>query len=305
MTKQKEPVIKTISISKINILNPRVRNQKIFQSITKNIEDVGLKRPITVRHGSEMTSKDYDLICGQGRMEAFIQLGRKTIPAIVLDASEEQALIMSLVENMARRHHRTIDLLQGVEVLKSQGYDNKTIAAKTGLTLDYINDVLFLLEHGEQRLLAAVEAGSMPITVAVKIAETPSEEVQNALQDAYDNNLLRGKKLIEAKKILELRKRFGKISRGGGPGAHRNRGSENITMREVVKIYNKEIDRKRLLSRRADSTDRAMVFVTQALRILLNDDGFKKVLDAEKLNRIPKQLADLCAGNASDLKGDM
>ncbi len=41
------------------------------------------------------------------------------------------------------------------------------IAAKTGLSYDYISSVLFLLEHGEQRLLAAVEAGNMPITVAV------------------------------------------------------------------------------------------------------------------------------------------
>ena len=303
MSKPKEPIIKTIAINKINVLNPRVRNQKIFQSIAKNIEIVGLKRPITVRHGSEVPGKEYDLICGQGRMEAFMQLGRKTIPAIIVDASEEQALIMSLVENLARRHYRTMDLLQGVEILKSQGYDNKTIAAKTGLTVDYINDVLFLLEHGEQRLLAGVEAGSMPITVAVKIAESPNEEVQNALQDAYDNNLLRGKKLIEAKKILELRKRFGKMSRGGIHTSRNNRNAEAITARDVMKIYTKEVERKRLLNRRAASTDRAIIFVVEAMRCLLRDEAFKKLLEAERLHRMPKQLADLCAGSPTSIKG--
>ena len=233
MNKIKEPPIKMIAINQINILNPRVRNQKIFHSMAESIRDVGLKRPITLRQGSAAKDKDYDLICGQGRMEAFMQMGKKAIPAIVIDASEEQALIRSLVENLARRQHRTMDLLQGVEILKSQGYDNKAIAAKTGLSQDYINSVLFLLEHGEQRLLTAVEAGMMPITVAVKIAESPNDDVQLALQDAYDRNLLRGNKLIEAKKLLEKRKRFGKASHGGGHGKHQNRGSEQITAREV------------------------------------------------------------------------
>ena len=302
MNNPKEPDIKTISISKINVLNPRVRNQKIFQSIVKNIEDVGLKRPIIVRQGSVAADKEYDLICGQGRMEAFMQLSKKTIPAIIVDANEEEALIMSLVENLARRHHRTMDLLQGVEILKSQGYDNKAIATKTGLTIEYINDILFLLEHGEQRLLAAVEAGSMPITVAVKIAESPNGEIQSALQDAYDNNLLRGKKLIEAKRILELRSRFGKMSHGGIHNTHHNRESGKITAHEVMKIYNKEVERKRLQNRRAASTDKEIIFVVEAMRFLLKDDSFKELLVTEKLTHMPKQLADLCSVNAPSAK---
>jgi ParB family chromosome partitioning protein len=303
MSKTKEPPIKTISIDRINILNPRVRNQKIFESIAKNIKDVGLKRPITVREGSSVRGKDYDLVCGQGRMEAFIQMGRKTIPAIVIDASEEEALLKSLVENLARRQHRTMDLLQAVEILKSQGYDNKDIAAKTGLSKDYINGVLFLLEHGEQRLLAAVEAGTIPITVAVQIATSPNDDVQIALQEAYDSNLLRGKKLVEAKKMLEQRKRFGKISHGGGHGNHRHRGSAQITAHEVLKIYEKEVDRKRVLTRKANAADNAMVFITEALRRLLKDKAFKNILEAEELTNMPKPLADLCAGKSSGLQG--
>src|ERR1700684_2132725 len=112
-----------ILIDKINILNPRVRNPKVFKEIATNIAQVGLKRPITVtpcRSGIE--GKDYDLVCGQGRLEAFIASGQKEIPAMVIDASEEQALIMSLVENLARRQYRNLDLLQGIEILRKQGY---------------------------------------------------------------------------------------------------------------------------------------------------------------------------------------
>jgi ParB family chromosome partitioning protein len=294
MSKQKIPAIKMIDIDKIHILNPRVRNPKLFQAIADNIAQVGLKRPITVRSESEVNGKDYDLVCGQGRLEAFLQAGKKQIPAIVIDASEEQALVMSLVENMARRHHRATDILQGVEILKRQGYSVKTISNKTGLTVEYIYDVLLLLEQGEQRLLAAVEAGNMPITVAVTIAKSPNDSIQQALQDAYDNNLLRGRKLLEAKKLLELRKRFGKASGGGGYGRHRNRDSEHVSAREVLKIYEKEVSRKRLLTRKADATSSCMVFIIEALRHLMKDKAYRAILESEGLTAMPKRLSELC-----------
>lgn len=123
MTKGKgkrESQIKMIPIDKINILNPRARNQKVFLDIATNMTQVGLKRPITVTpclSGAE--GKEYDLICGQGRIEAFLTCGQTEIPAIVIDANEEQALIMGLVENLARRQHRATDLLQGVDPVRS------------------------------------------------------------------------------------------------------------------------------------------------------------------------------------------
>lgn len=160
MSRQVNMSVEMIPIERINILNPRVRNPKLFDSIVQNIAKVGLKRPITVmRCRSKAEGKDYDLVCGQGRLEAFMACGQKIIPAMIIDASEEQALIMSLVENVARRRHRPIDLLQGVEILRRQGYDAKAIAAKIGHSTDYTNNVITLLEHGEERLVTAVEGG--------------------------------------------------------------------------------------------------------------------------------------------------
>ena len=90
--------VKLIPIDKINILNPRVRNQKVFKDIVANIAQVGLKRPVTVtRCHSGVPGKDYDLICGQGRIEAFITRGQTKIPALVIDVDEETALIMFTV----------------------------------------------------------------------------------------------------------------------------------------------------------------------------------------------------------------
>ena len=90
-----------ISIEDIHILNPRVRNQIIAEEIRQNIRSVGLKRPITVSPRNDAKSgKKYDLVCGQGRLEAYISAGETEIPCVVRKVSEEDAHIMSLVENM-------------------------------------------------------------------------------------------------------------------------------------------------------------------------------------------------------------
>lgn len=84
--------LENIPIEKINILNPRERNRKIANEIKKNIEDVGLKRPITVSRRLDFTDgKEYDLVCGQGRLEAYIANNQKC-SAKQLTAQDVQAL---------------------------------------------------------------------------------------------------------------------------------------------------------------------------------------------------------------------
>ena len=287
--------IRMIPIDRINILNPRIRNKKIFDDITHNIVQVGLKRPITVTtcHSKQM-DKDYDLICGQGRLEAFSAVGQTQIPAFVIDTTHEDALIMSLVENLARRQHRSLDLLQGIALLQKQGYEPADVAKKTGLGLDYVKNILNLLERGEERLVTAVEAGHIPLTVAVDIALAGPDD-QQALQEAYESKKLRGKKLMIAKRLLESRRRRGKATRSGSQGS-RNRQAQSITANDVLKVYQKEVDRKRLLTRKADATHHKLLFVIEAMRGLLKEEAFSTLLRAENMTSMPKQLKTLIDG---------
>ena len=74
--------------------------------VVDSIRMLGLKRPIKVNTmiGSD-GEPSYGLACGPGRIEAFRELGHTEIPAIVTGASEQDCLVMSLVENCARRQH--------------------------------------------------------------------------------------------------------------------------------------------------------------------------------------------------------
>lgn len=292
---KRETRIQLIDIDKINVLNPRIRNQKVFKDIAVNISQVGLKRPVTVTPTkSKVEGKDYDLICGQGRIEAYLACGQKSIPALVVDASEEEALIMSLVENLARRQHRATDLLQGVEVLQKQGYDSKEIAEKTGLSVEYVQGVRNLLERGEERLLEAVEAGQMPIALAIRIAEGPEDE-QHALQEAYESKQLRGKKLLLAKRLLENRRRRGKTFAEDGR-RRSGKSDRGLSAKAVLEVYQREVDRKRRLTRKYDFVTNQLAFITAALRQLLAEDNFRTLLKAEQLTSIPKPLAILLDG---------
>jgi ParB family transcriptional regulator, chromosome partitioning protein len=64
-----------IPINKIVIANPRSRNRKKWAEIVASISAVGLKRPVTVsrRDGPTSDGKQFNLVCGQGRIEALVQ----------------------------------------------------------------------------------------------------------------------------------------------------------------------------------------------------------------------------------------
>src|SRR6266404_2680848 len=126
--------VEQIPIALIDVINPRARNRKIFKEIVGSIAQLGLKKPITVARRTHSDGARYDLVCGEGRLEAYRQLGQTRIPALVIEASGEDCLIMSLVENLARRQRRALDLLHDIEGLKRRGYDETEIARKTDLS---------------------------------------------------------------------------------------------------------------------------------------------------------------------------
>jgi ParB family transcriptional regulator, chromosome partitioning protein len=290
MNKSKGKVIKTIRtipIDEIRFLNPRARNRRNFQEIVQSIAKVGLKRPITVSpRKTETDSAHYDLVCGQGRIEAFIQLGQTEIPAIVIEAEESDCLVMSLVENCARRQHRAIDLLQDIGTLRGRGYSDHEIAAKIGVSSDYIRMIGTLFEKGEERLVAAVEAGILPINMAIEIARSSDEDVQHALTQAYIEKKLRGKKLVAVRRIIEQRRRSGKQIHDSRFG-RRDGARRPLTGESIIRVYRQEADRQKLLVKKAEVTQSRLLFIVEAIRELRDDENFANLLRAESLDSMP------------------
>jgi len=275
-----------ISIDQIEVRNPRDRNEKVFSEIVESIRLVGLKKPITVTHHANKTFP-YQLICGEGRLKAFNVLGETLIPARIIDVDEEEALIMSLVENIARKHHRALELINCIGRLSDLGYDKHIISKKIGLAPDYIQGIITLLKNGEERLLFAVEQKRIPLNIALMIANTTNNNIdmQLALQDAYESGLLKGQQLLQAKKIIDHRHISGK-SMGYGK-SHRN---NKITANDIVKTYQKEVERQKTTIKKAEQIQQRLAFILGALSQLKKDEHFATLLRAESLDDLPQYI---------------
>jgi ParB family chromosome partitioning protein len=280
------PEICMVPVHSINVLNPRARNRKVFNELVTSIAHLGLKKPITVSR--RLGSNVYDLVCGQGRLEAFIALGQKEIPAMVVDAEEEDCFVMSLVENLARRNHTSIELMSEIGTLKQRGYSIPEIAAKTDFSTEYIYAICYLLENGEERLLNGVERGIIPHSVAMEIAKAKDGDVQAALAEAYENKSLPGNQLLAIRRIIEIRNTSGKGMRGGRGSGTRTRATADL----LVRAFRKETDRQKVLLKKATLAQSRLLFIVNALRRLLTDDHFVTLLRAEAIQSMPLSLAE-------------
>jgi ParB family chromosome partitioning protein len=289
MNNREEATIQMIPIEKINVLNPRVRHKQKFQQIVSNISNLGLKRPITVsQHKNKYGEESFDLVCGQGRLEAFIALGQKEIPAVVINVSKEECFLMSLVENLARRQHVNIEIFREIGKLRERGYKFTEIARKTDTNPEYVRGIIRLLEGGEERLILAVEKGQIPISIAVEISATDDEDAQVALLNAYESKKLRGRALIRVRRLIEQRRSKGKSLRGGIPKI----AKKNISVAALVRTYRQEVERQKLLVKKAKLCESRLIFIVSALKELFDDENFVNLLRAESLSSMPKYLAE-------------
>ncbi len=137
--------------------------------------------------------------------------------------------------------------------------------------------------------MRSVESGQVPISIAVQISEADDTELQEILQQAYENKLLRGRRLIAAKRLIEQRRRRGKELPVNGQWHKRDRA---LSSNSLIRAYREDVDRKRLLIRKANATRDQLIFVTEALRKLFADENFVTLLRAEELDTLPQNLAE-------------
>lgn len=287
MNQHDESPVQLIPLDEINIVNDRKRGKEKFKEIVASIKKLGLKKPITV---TPTTGKygggKYDLVCGQGRLLAFRVLGEKAIPARVRNLSTEDVLLMSLVENLARRQVQSAELLGEIAAMKQRGYTVTQIASKTDLTSRYVSGVLRLLSHGEHALLQAVEKRRVPLSVAIEIATSDDQGVQKALHDAYEQNLLRGRKLLKVREFIE--KRRSGLKGRTVPGDD----GRTVSARKMLHAYRDETARQQAVIKQAQRCQRQLLYVTSALKRLVANENFINLLRAESLDSMPQYLAE-------------
>jgi len=281
-----------IPIERIRVLNPRPRDKTKFEQIIQSIKNLGLKKPIQVslRSAEEGTEPGYDLVCGQGRMEAFLALGHKEIPAIVVEVSREERLLRSLVENMARRLPSRLALMNEIERLKADGYSNVEIGKKLDIADGTVGGYIALKKAGEERLLDAAINGKIPLGVAMDIAKAHSPELQRELLKGFESKDLNQFAIRTVKRLIDQRRFVGK---GRDTDADKKKSRTNAE--GLINAFKRESQKQKLMVKKARLCDAKLVITLAALGKLLGDENFFNLLRAELLADIPQCLQDKLA----------
>ncbi|WP_407274235.1 ParB/RepB/Spo0J family partition protein [Dickeya ananatis] len=279
--------ITMIEIKKIKFLNPRTRSKVIHDQIKDSIKKRGLTKPITVRKIID-DEFGYALICGQGRIEALIGLGEEKIPAIIRDVSEEDAYIMSLVENIARRRPRSNELLQIIKNMKVQGMTDGEIGEITGYSSHWVNRISMLLDKGEHKLLSAVERGTIPLYLAVEFSRCNSIDAQNILSEAYEKKIIKSGDVIKIRHMLNQRNEGKKGNKTSG--FIYNKKPQKPSLEKLKELYENSIAEHKSVYNHAELIKNNLLVINEIFNNIMKKDSFIDLLSSEGLSNIPSQI---------------
>lgn len=117
-------------------------NPQQIEELAKSITAEGLIQPIVVRQ----KKNKYELIAGERRFRAFQQLGRETIPARIIEASDASSATLALIENLQRENLNPVDEALGyASLLRDFDLTQEAAAGRVGKSRAAVANSLRLL----------------------------------------------------------------------------------------------------------------------------------------------------------------
>ena len=83
---------------------------------------------------------------------------------------------------------------------------------------------------------------------------------------------------------------------GPRPGLGLKNPARKFTAADLMRLYQRESEKQRLLVKKSDFAQAKLLFVVEALKDLLSDEGFRTLLRAERLETMPRALTARIAG---------
>jgi len=172
-TKTNQRTVKEIDLNKIKPgrFQPRSNfDDEKLEELTKSIKNQGVLSPILVR---ELGLNEYEVIAGERRLRASKKAGLSSIPCLVDQKQDQDALISALIENLQREDLNPVEEARGLDRLKREfGLTQDEVANSTGKARSTIANTLRILslpstvlemlsrgeiEKGHAKLLASME----------------------------------------------------------------------------------------------------------------------------------------------------
>jgi len=181
--------IKDIDPGSINAgrFQPRANfDEDKLLELTDSIKKHGVLSPILVR---ELGLNKYEVIAGERRLRASIKAGLKTIPCLVDQKKDQDALESALIENLQREDLNTVEEARGYDRLKREfGLTQDEVAISTGKARSTIANSIRLLSL-PAKVLDLLSSGQIEKGHAKLLASLDSKEAEAAADNIVKNKL--------------------------------------------------------------------------------------------------------------------
>ncbi len=154
-----------------------------IEELAKSIEIHGVLQPIMVRK----SNLGYEIVAGERRWRAARKAGLKQIPCIVREVSDEQNMLIALIENMQREDLNVIEEAQGLErMITHFELTQEEISKSVGKSRSYVTNALRLLKlpstvqklvidgqltNGHARAIAGMKTSEMQLKAAKRCCD--------------------------------------------------------------------------------------------------------------------------------------
>ena len=149
VTKKKESEEKGISFININEIKPNQNqprksfNEEKLEELAASIIENGLIQPVILRKAD----KGYEIVVGERRWRACRKAGLKEIPCIIREFTDEQNMLIAIIENMQREDLNPVEEAEGLnQMIVNFGMTQEQVSKSVGKSRPYITNALRLLK---------------------------------------------------------------------------------------------------------------------------------------------------------------
>lgn len=172
--------------------------QEELAELTASIKESGVLQPIMVRRKGDGI---YELIAGERRWRASKEAGLDTIPVVIRNCSDQEALLLALVENLQREDLNPMETARAYSRMMNEfGLTQDAIAAKVGRDRSSVANFVRLI-HLHPELQELVEGGALTTGHAKALLGIQSTEEQLRIGKMVAAGTL---SVRETEKLVEL-----------------------------------------------------------------------------------------------------
>jgi ParB family chromosome partitioning protein len=187
--------------------NPRQRLKGI-EELAASIEQHGLMQPVVIRRCPD----GYELVAGHRRLAAVEGLGWSTVPAVIREADDDEAYVLTLVENLQRDDLSPKEQSRALEILvRERGWSTRQVAEAVRRSPAYVSKRLRVFD--DPVLAPLVLTNRLQVSAAEELLTlSPAKKAslaRRAVDEGWDTPRMRA---VVRGRAIQKSKRGGSIA---------------------------------------------------------------------------------------------